>query len=67
MKGGREDFFLGLERQERIYSGNLTDKSAPTNNFFMVEKMLIHHFEAETRGFQGLVDQNGDILDQTAL
>ena len=23
-----------------------------------VEKMLIHHFEAETQGFQGLVDQN---------
>ena len=23
-----------------------------------VEKMLMHHFEAETQGFQGLVDQN---------
>ena len=23
-----------------------------------VEKMLIHHFGAETQGFQGLVDQN---------
>ena len=23
-----------------------------------VEKLLIHYFEAETQGFQGLIDQN---------